>query len=111
MIEPNKVEAKAKPRSKQEKDLSFITSESKQRGRRGRLVARRYGDARCRGAEPPKQQRGDAGNVSVRTGRSACLRVSGESRAAARGESGSERSRVAEAPACASVRGYPTTTD
>jgi hypothetical protein len=49
---------------------------------------RRRGDARCRGVEPPKRQRRDAGNASVRTGRSACLRVSGESRAAARGESG-----------------------
>jgi len=54
---------------------------------------------------------GYAGNASVRTGRSACLRVSGESRAAARGESGGERSRVAEAPTCASVRGCPTLTD
>jgi len=61
--------------------------------------------------EPLKRQRRDAGNASVRTGRSACLRVSGESRAAARGESGGERSRVAEAPACASVRGCPTPTN
>jgi len=42
-----------------------------------------------------------SGNTSVHTGRSACLRVSGESRAVARGESGGERSRVAEAPTCA----------
>jgi len=64
-----------------------------------------------RGAEPRKQQRGDAGDASVHAGRSACLHISDESRAAARGESGGERSRVAEAPAYASVRGCPTPTD